>query len=180
MVPSNHLILCCCLLLLPSVFPRIRVFSSELALRIRWLKFWIFNFNISPFSEYSGLIPLGWISLLSKGLSWVFSSTAIQKHQLFSTQASLWFYSHLYITTGKFMALTIWMFVGKVISLLFNTLSRIVIAFFQGASVLISWLQSACSVILEPKKIKSATASTFPPSICHEVMGLDIMILIFF
>ena len=161
---SNHLILSHPFLPLPPVFPRIRVFSSELALCIRWLKFWSFNFNISPFSEYSGLIPLGWISLLSKGLSWVFSSTAIQKHQLFSTQASLWFYSHLYITTGKFMALTIWMFVGKVISLLFNTVSKFVIDFLPTRKhLLISWLLFPAVMILETKKIKTVTVSTISP-----------------
>ena len=160
---SNHLILSHPFPL-PPVFPRIRVFSSELALCIRWLKFWSFNFNISPFSEYSGLIPLGWISLLSKGLSWVFSSTAIQKHQLFSTQASLWFYSHLYITTGKFMALTIWMFVGKVISLLFNTVSKFVIDFLPTRKhLLISWLLFPAVMILETKKIKTVTVSTISP-----------------
>ena len=121
----------------------------------------------------------GLIFLQSKGLSGVFSSTTIWKHQFFTTQPSLWFNSHIRTwLLGKkkkqTIALTIWTFVGKLMSLLFNTLSRFVIAFLpRSKRLLISWLQSPSAVILEPKKRKSVTASTFNPSICHEVMGLD-------
>ena len=127
--------------------------------------------------------PLGWtglISLQSKGLSRVFSSTTVQKHQFFTSQPSLWSNSHIHTwLLGKTIALTIWTFVGKVKSLLFNSLSRFVIAFLpKNKCLLILWLQSLSTVILEPKKRKSVTASTFPPSIYHEVMGLDAIILI--
>ena len=123
----------------------------------------------------------GWISLQSKGLSRVFSNTTVQKHQFFGVQLSLWcsafFLSHPYITTGKTTALTRWTFVGKVMSLPFNMLCRLVITFLlRSKRLLISLLHSPSAVILEPRKIKSATVS---PSICHEVMGPDAMILVF-
>ena len=122
----------------------------------------------------------GWISLKSKGISRAFSSTTVQKHQFFGTQLSLWSNSHPYMTTGKKKALTRWIFVGKVMSLLFKTLSRFVIALLpRSKCFLILWLQSPSSVILEPKKMKSATVSFFPTSICHEVMGLGAMIFVF-
>ena len=112
------------------------------------------------------------ISLLSKGLSRVFSSTTVQKHQFFGVLP--------YMTTGKTIALTIWSFDGKVMSLLFNILSRFVIAFLPRSNhLLISWQQSPSTVILELKKRKSVTALTFSPSICHEVMGPDAMLLVF-
>ena len=133
MMPSHYLILCCPLLLLPSIFPRIKVFSYESAFHIRWPGDW--SFSNSSSSEYSGLISFRMtdlISLKSKGLSRVFSSSTILKHQFFGTQPSLWFNSH--IQTGNTIALTIQTFVSKVMSLLINTLSRFVIAFFQGAS----------------------------------------------
>ena len=121
--------------------------------------------------------PLGWtglISLLSKGLSRVFSSTTVQKHQFFGAQPSSQSNSHPYMTTGKTIALTRWTFVGKVMSLLFNMLSRLLITFLpRSKSLLISWLQSPSAEILEPKKIKSDTVSTVSPSISHEVMGPD-------
>ena len=131
-----------------------------------------------------GLFPLvltGLISLLSKGLSRVFSSTIVRRHQFFGTQvffiAQL---SHPYVTTGKTISLTIQIFVGKVMSLLFNVLSRFVIAFLpRNKYLLISWLQSLSRVILEPKKMKSVTVSTFPSSIYLEVMGLEAVILAF-
>ena len=113
-MPSNHLILCCPLLLLPSVFPSIRVFSNESALHIRWPKYWSFGFNISPSNEHPGLISFRidcWISLQSKGLSRVFSNTTVQKHQFFGAQPSLWPNSH-YMTPGKTIALTIQIFVS--------------------------------------------------------------------
>ena len=151
-MPSNNLILCLPLLPLPSVFPSIRVFSNESALCIRWPQYWSFRFNISPSNEYSGLISFrlaGLISLLSKELSRVFSIITAQKHQFLSDQPSLWSNSHIHTwTIGKTIALTIQTFVGKVMSLLFNTLSRFVIAFLpKSKHLLISWLQSPSTVI---------------------------------
>ena len=174
-MPSNNLILCHSLLPLPSVFPSIRVFSNESALHIRRPQYWSFRFNISPSSEYSGFISFrlaGLISLLSKGLSRVFSSTTVQKHQFLSAQTSLWSNSHIHTrTTGKTIALTIQTFVGKVMSLLFNTLSRFVIAFLpRSKCLLISRLQSPSVLICEPRKI-NLSLFPFPPSICHEVNG---------
>ena len=163
---SNHLILCRPLLLLPSVFPSISVFSNESALRIRWPKYWSFSFSISPSNEYSGLISfrINWLDLLAvQGTL----KSLLQHH---SSKASILWYStffmvqlsHPYMTTGKTIALTMWTFVGKVMSLLFNMLSRLVIAFLpRGKHLLISWLQSPSAVILEPKKIKFVTVSTF-------------------
>ena len=114
----------------------------------------------------------------SKGFSTVFTNITVQKYQFFSVQLSLWSNSHIH--TGKAIALTIWTFVGKVMSLFFNTLSRLVIAFLpRSKHLLISWLRSQSAVILEPKKIKSANVSTFPTSICREVMGPDAMISVF-
>ena len=160
--PSNNLIFCHPFLLPPSIFPSIRVFSNESALHIRGPKYW--NFSISPSNEYSGLVSLGLtdlISLLSKGLSRVFFSTIVWKYQFFDAQPSL---CHLYMTTGKTIVLTIQTFASKVMSLLFNMPSRLVIAFLpRSKSLLTLWLQSLCAVILEPKKIKYITVSTFPP-----------------
>ena len=170
-MPSNHLILCHPLLLLPSIFPSIRVFSNESVLPIRWPEHWSFSFSISPSNEYSGLT--GWISLQSKGLSRVFSNTTVQTHQFFGAQFCVQSNSHIhtYMTTGKTIALTRWTFVGKVMSLLFNMLSTLIITFLtRSKHPLISWLQSSSALILEPPKIKSVTVS---PSVCHEVMGLN-------
>ena len=143
-MPPNHLILCCPLLLLPSIFPSIRVFSNELALCMRWPKFWSFSFSTSPFSEYSGLISsrIHWLYLLAvQGTSRVSSSTTVQsfwRSAFFIVQLS-----HPYMTTGKTIALTRRTFVGKVMSLLFNTLPRFVIAFLlRSKRLLTSWLQS--------------------------------------
>ena len=182
-MPSNHLILCCPHLLLPSVFPSIRVFSNELALRIRWPKYWSFSFSISPSNEYSGLISfrMDWLDLLAvpgtlQSLLQHHSSKAsvLRGSAFFVVQLS-----HLYTTTGKTIALTRQTFVGKVMSLLFNMLSRLVIGFLpRSKRLLISWLQSPSAVILEPPKIKSDTVSTVYPSICHEVMVPDAMILV--
>ena len=137
-MPSNHLILSHPLLLLPSIFPSIRVFSNESALHIRWPKYCSFSFNISPSNEHPGLISfrMDWlISLQSKGLSRVFSNTTVQKHQFFLSSAFFTVQlSHPYMTTGKTIALTRWTFVCKVMSLLFNMLSRLIIT-FQGVSV---------------------------------------------
>ena len=183
-MPSNHLILCRPLLLPPSIFPSIRVFSNESALCIRWPKYWSFSFNISPFNEHPGLISfrMDWLDLPAvqrtlKSLLQHHSSKAsiLQCSAFFIVQLS-----HLYMTTGKTIALIRLTFVDKVMSLLFNMLSRLVITFLpRSKCLLISWLQSPSSVILEPRKIKSATVSTVSPSICYEVMGPDAMILVF-
>ena len=164
-MPSNHLILCHPLLLLPSIIPSIRVFANESALHIRWPKYWSFSFSISPSNEYAGLISfrIDWFDLAVQG---TFKSL-LQHH---SSKASILWHStfvmvqlsHPYMTTGKTIALTRRTFVGKVMSLLLNMLSRLVIAFFpRSKHLLISWLQSLSSMILEPKKIKSVTVSTF-------------------
>ena len=165
----------------PSISPRIRVFSNESVFCIRWPKYWSFSFSISPSNEYSGLISfrMDWLDLLAiqgnlKSPLQHNSSKAsvLQCTAFFTVQLS-----HSYMTTGKTIALTRWTFAGKVMSLLFNMLSRLVITFFpRSKRLLILWLQSPSSVILEPKKIKSDTVS---PSICHEVMGLDVRILVF-
>ena len=159
-MPSNYLILCLPLLLLPSIFPSIRVFSSESVLRIRWPKYWSFSFSISPSSEYSGLISLriDWFELPAvqetlKSLLQHHSSKAsiLQCSAFFMVQLS-----HPYMTTGKTLALTRQTFVGKVTSLLFNMLPKLSIAFLPTSKcLLISWLQSPSTVILEPKKIDS-------------------------
>ena len=183
-MPSNHLILCHPLLLLPSTFPSISVFSNESALRIRWPKYWSFSFNISPLNEQPGLISfrMDWLELLAvqgplKSLLQHHSSKA---SILWCTAFFIVQLLYPYMTTGKTMALTRRAFVGKVMSLLFNMLSRMIITFLlRSKHLLISWLQSPSAVILEPRKIKKATVSTVPPSICHEVMGTDAMILVF-
>ena len=164
-IPSSHLILCRPLLLLPSIFPSIRVFSNESALHIRWPKYWSFSFSISPSSEHSGLISfrMDWLDLLVvqgtlKSLLQHHSSKAsiLQRSAFFIVQRS-----HPYMTTGKTIALTRQTSVDKVMSPLFNMLSRLVITFFpKSKHLLISWLQSPSAVILKPRKIKSATVST--------------------
>ena len=166
-MPSNHLIICLPLLLLPSIFPSIRVFSNELALHIRWPKYWSFSFSINPSKEYSKLFPLGvtWlISFQSKGPLRVFYCTTVQKDQFFGGQPSLWVQlSHPYMTTGKNIALTRQTLVTEVMSLIFNMLSRFIIAFLSRSKcLLISWLQSPSAVILEPKKIKYYCFHFFP------------------
>ena len=180
-MPSNHLLLCCPLFLLPSIFPSIRVFSNESALHIRWPKYWSFSFSISSFSEYSGLISfmIDWFDLLAV------QGTLRSLLQHHSSKASILWRSAFFMaqlsypnmTTGKASRCT---FVSKVISLPFNTLSRFFIVFLpRSKRLLMSWLQSLSAVILEPKKSKSVTASTFSPSICHRVKGPDAMILVF-
>ena len=156
-MPSSHLILCRPLLLPPSIFPSIRVFSNESALHIRWPKYWSFSFNISPSSEYSGLVSfrMDWLDLLAvqgtlKSLLQHHSSKAsiLRCSAFFIVQLS-----HPYMTTGKTIALTRRTFVGKVMSLLLNMLSQLVITFLPRIKcLLISWLQSPSAVILEPKK----------------------------
>ena len=178
---SSHLILCRPLLLLPPIPPSIRVFSSESALHMRWPKYWSLSFSISPSNEHSGLISfrMNWLDLLAvQGtltslLQHHSSKASILRHSAFFTVQL----SHPYMTTGKTIALTRWTFVGKVISLLLNMLSRLVITFLSRSKhLLLSWLQSPLAVILEPPQKESAIVS---PSICHEVMGPDAMILVF-
>ena len=176
-MPPNHLILFCPLLLLPSIFPSIRVFSKESALRIRWPKYWSFSFSVSPSNQHPGLIfRMDWLDLLA--VQGTFKSL-LQHHT--SKASILWrsaFFivqlSHPYMSTGKTIALTRWTFVFLfcfVLSLLFNVVSRLVITLFpRSKCLLISWLQSPSAVLLEPRKIQSATVS---PSIRHEVMGHD-------
>ena len=183
-MPSNHPILCRPLLLLPSILPNIRVFSNESALCIRWPKYWSFSLKISPSNEHSGLISfrMHWLDLLAvQGTL----KSLLQHH---NSKASIFWcsafftvqLSHPYMTTGKTIALTRQTCVDKVISLLFNMLSRLVITFLpRSKRLLISWLQSPSAVILEPRKIKSDTVSTVSPSICYEVMGPDAMNLVF-
>ena len=163
----NHLILCCPLLLLPSIFPSIRVFSNESALRIRWPMYWSFSFSCSPSNEHPGLISLRMdgLDLLAvqgtpKGLLQYHSSKAsiLQHSAFFMVQLS-----HPYMTIGRTIALTRWTFVSKVMSLLFKILSRFVIAFLpRSKHLLISWLQSPSVVILEPKKIVCHCFHCFP------------------
>ena len=183
-MPSNHIILCHPLLLSPSTFPSIRVFSNESGLCIRWPKYWRFNFSISPSNEHSGLISFrrDWLDLLEvqgtlKSLLQHHSSKAsiLWRWAFFTVQLA-----HPYMTTGKTIALTRRTFVDKVMSLLLNMLSRLVIILLpRSKHLLISWLQSPSAVILEAKKIKSVTVSIVSPSICHEVMEPDAMILVF-
>ena len=186
-MPSNHLILCHPLLLLPSIFPSIRVFSNESALSIRWPKYWSFIFNISPSSEHSALIffRMDWLDLLSvqgtlRSLLQHHSSKASihPRSAFFTVQLS-----HPYMTTGKTIALTRWTLVGKVMFLLLNMLSRLVITFLPRSKRLsISWLQSPSAVILETPKIKSDTVSTVSPIYfpwsdgtgCHDLHFLNV------
>ena len=174
-MPSNHFILCCPVLLLPSIFPSIRVFSNELTLCIRWPKYWSFSFSISPSNEYSELISfrIDWLDLLTvqgtlESLQHHNSKASVLQHSAFFIVQL----SYLYMTPGKTRGLTRRTFVGKVMSLLVIALLP------RNKHLLISWLQSPSAVILEPKKIKSVTVSNVSQSMCHEVMGLDAMILV--
>ena len=180
-MPSSHLILCRPLLLLPPIPPSIRVFSNESTLHMRWPKYWSFSFSIIPSKEIPGLISFrtGWFGLLAvQGTL----KSLLQHHSSKTSvlQCSAFFIVHLshpYMPTGKTIALTRRTFVGKVMSLLLNMLSRLVITFLPRSKPLsISWLQSPSAVILEPKKMKSATVS---PSVCHEVIGPVAMIFVF-
>ena len=174
-------ILCCTLLLLPPIPPSTRVFSNESTLPMRWPKYWSFSFSIIPSKEIPVLISfrMDWLDLLAvqgtlKSLLQHDSSKAsiLRRSAFFTVQ--LW---HPYMTTGKTIALTRQTLVGKVMSLLLNILSSLVITFLpRSKHLLISWLQSLSGVILEPPKIKSDTVS---PSVCHEVMGPDAMIFVF-
>ena len=185
-LPSNHLILCNPLLLLPSIFPSIRVFSNDSALHIRWPKYWSFSFSISPSNEHPGLIyfRMDWLDLLAvqgtlKSLLQHHSSKAsiLQCSAFFIVQLS-----HPYMTTGKTIALTRWIFVGKVVSLLFNMLSRLVKTFLPRIKcLLISWLQSPSAVLLEPQKIVSHRFPNFTINLpwsdgtgCHDLSFLNV------
>ena len=182
MIPSNHLVLCHPLLPMSSIFPSIKVFSKKLAFFIRWPAYWSFSISLS--NEYSWPISLriDCFDLLAvQGtLKILFQQHSLRASILWLSAFFMVQLSHPYLTTGKTVALTGQTFLGKMISLLLNMLSRLVIAFPpRSKHPLISWLQSLPTVILEPKKIKSVTVSTFSPSICHEVMGLDAMIFVF-
>ena len=182
-MPSSHLILYRPLLLLPPISPSIRVFSNKSTLCMRWPKYWSFSFSIIPSKEHPGLISfrMDWLDLLV--VQGTFKS--LQHH---SSEASIFHHlafflvqlSHPYMTIGKTIPLTRRTFVGKVMSLLLNMLSRLVITFLpRSKCLLISWLQSPSAVILEPPKIKSDTVYTVSPSVSHEVMGPDAMIFVF-
>ena len=180
-MPSNDLKLCRPLFLLPSIFPSIRVFSN--ILRIRWPKYWSFSLSISLSNEYSELISfrIYWLDLLAvQGILTSFLQHHISKASILWCSAFFIVQlSHPFMTTGKTIVWTRWTFVHKVVPLLFNMLSGLVIAFLpRSKHLLISWLQSPSVVILEPK-IKSATVCIVSPSICHEVMGSDAVILFF-
>ena len=174
----NYLVLCHPLLLLPSVFLSIRVFSNESALRIRWPKYWSFSFSISPSNEYSRLISfrIDWLELLAvhgtlKSIQHHSSKASVLQHSAFFMVQL----SYPYMTTGKTIALTRQIFVGKMMSLLFNTLFQFIIAFFpRSKRLLISWLQSPSALILELPEIKSVTLFIVSPSICHDVIGLSV------
>ena len=171
--------------LLPSIFPSIRDFPNESVLCIKWSMYWSFSFSISPSNEYSGLISFGidWFDLFA------IQGTLKSLLQHHSSKASILWPSAFFMVQlsnpymnywKKTIALTIWTFVSKVMSLFFNMLSRSFIVFLpRSKHILISWLQSPTTVIVEPKKIKSLTVSIVSPYICHEVMGADAMILVF-
>ena len=184
-MPSSHLILGRPLLLLPPIPPSIRVFSNESTLHMRWPKYWSFSFSIIPSKEIPGLISfrMDWLNLLAvqgtlKSLLQHHSSIAsiLRRSAFFTVQLS-----HPYMTTGKTIALTkIDLCWQSNVSAFYNMWSRLVLVFLpRNSHLLISWLQSPSTMILEPKKIKSVTVSTVSPSICHEVMGPDNMILVF-
>ena len=183
-MPSSQLILCCLLLLLPPIPPSIRVFSNESTLCMRWPKYWSCSFSISPYKEHPGLISfrMDWLDLLAvqRTLKSLLQHCSLKESILLCSAFFTVQLSHPYMTTGKTIALTRQTFVGKVMSLLLNMLSRLVITFLpRSKHLLISWLQSPSAVILEPKKIKSLTVSIVSPTICHKVMGPDAMIFVF-
>ena len=172
-MPSNYLILCCPLLLLPLIFPSIRVFSNESFLHIGWPKYWSFSFNISPSNEYSGLISFRMDGLDLLAVQGTLKSLLQHHSSKVQILQGLTFFmvqlSHLYMMTGRNIALTRRTFIDKVMCLLFNMLSRLVITFLpRSKHLLISWLQSPSAEILKPKKIKSVTVFIVSPSICHD------------
>ena len=184
-MPSNHLIFCWPLLLLPSIFPSIRVFSND-SVGVKWPKYWSLSFSVSPSNEYSGLIysRMDWLDLLAvQGTL----KSLLQESSHHCSKASILLHSVFfiiqlsrpYMTTRKTIALTRRTFVGKVMHLLFNILSLLVITFLpRSKHLLTSWLQSSSAVIFEPPKNKSLTVSIVSPSICHEVMGPDAKIFV--
>ena len=184
-MPSNHLILCFPLLLLPSVFDSMRVFSNESALHNRWPKYWSWSFSLQHRS-FQCIFGVNFSSIDFGLLAFQITLKSLLQHH--NLKASVFWssaffmvqLSHPYMIAGKTIALTRQTFVGKVMSLLFNMLSRFVIAFLPRSKFILNlWLLSLSTVILEPKKIKSATVSTFSPFICHDMMGLDAMTLVF-
>ena len=179
-MPSSHFMLWCPLLLLPSIFPSIRNFSNKLTVYIRWPKYWSFSFSNSPSNKYSGLISLKIdcfdILAVQGTLRSLFNHHSYKASILWHSAFFTVQLSQQYMTTRKTRALTLWTFASRVMSLLFNTLSRFFIAFLPRSKHHL--LQSPSTVILEPKKRKSDTTSTFSPSLCHEVMGPDAMILV--
>ena len=184
-MPSSHLILCCTLVLLSPIPPSIRVVSNQSTLCMRWPKYWSFSFSIIPSKEHPGLISfrMDWLDLLAvqgtlKSLLQHHSSKAsiLRRSALFTVQLS-----HPYMTTGKTIALTRRTFAGKVMSLLFNMLSRLVVTFLpRSKHLLISWLQSPSAVILEPTEIKSETVSTVSPASFNTCMIIDFLLFTFF
>ena len=184
-MPSNHLILCHPLLLLPPIPPSIRVFSNKSTLCMRWRKIWSFSFSIRPSNEHLGLISfrMDWLDLLAVQRTLNQESSPTPQFKSINSLALSFLHSPTLTSIhdpGKTIALTRRTFVGKVTSLFFNMRSRLVIAFHpKSKHLLISWLQSPSEVILEPEKIKSLTVSIISPFIFHEVMGLDAMILVF-
>ena len=185
-IPFNHLILCHPLLFLPSIFPGIRVFSNEPVLCIRWPKYWSFTFTISPSSEYSVLVSfrMDWFDLLAIQGTLKKESSPTPQFKSINSSALSFLYGPTVTSIcdywKKIIALTIWTFVSKAMSLLFNMLSRLVIAFLPRSKFLLtSWLQSPSSVIFKHKKIKAVTVSIVSSSVCHEMMELDPMILFF-
>ena len=168
-MPSNHLILCRPLLP-PSIFPSFRVFSNKSVPCIRWPKYWSFSFSISPSNEYSGLVSfrIGWLHLpaVQGTLKSLFQPHSSKASILWCSAFFIVQLSHPYMTTGKTIALTRWTFVGKVMSLLFNMLSRVILAFLpRSKPLLMSWVQTPSAVILEPHKIKSVTIFIVSPSL---------------
>ena len=183
-MPFNHLIHCCPLILMPSIFPSIRGFSNESVIHIRWPKYWSFSFIISPSNDHPGLISFRMDRLDLLAVQGTLKC-CLQHHSLKASilQCSAFFIvqlSYAYKTTGKTIALTRWNFVASVMSLVFNMLSMLVISFFpRSKHLLISWLQSPSAMILEPPKINSSTVSNVSLSTCHEMMGPDAMIFVF-
>ena len=186
-MPSSHLIHCHPLLLLPPIPSSIMVFSKESTLRMRWPNYWSFSFSISPSNEHPGLISfrMDWLDLLAvqgtlRSLLRLLQHTSSKASILWRSTFFTVQLSHPYMTTGKTIALVRRTLVSKVISLLFNMLFKLVITFLSRSKrLLISWLQSPSTRILEPPKIKSDTVSTVSPSISHEVMGPDAMSFVF-
>ena len=179
-MPSNHFILCHPLLLPLSIFPSIGVFSNEPVLCIRWPRYWSFSFSISPCNEHPALISfrMDWLALLA--VQGTLKSSPAPQFKSINSWVLSFLHSPTLTSIHDHIALTRQTFVGKVMSLLFNMLFRLVIIFLpRSKRLLISWLQSPSTVILEPKKIKSDTVSTVSPSISHEVMGPDAMIFVF-